>query len=356
MKLTIESTALCKALGAVIKAVPSKAMLPIYENVMFDVTANGMTLTATDGNMMLQCSAGCESDGEGKFLIGAKTLYDYIAKMPMTMATITTTESVAELTWEKGKSSFPCLDTKDWPDLGEDIKEESRIDFAELKGAVTHVFPSLSNDDLRPVMTGICLDNSEGEYAVASDGHALSAAPLTIDLKERYIMPPTLASAIRAMNAQGECTLSVSASRMGIEIGDVKMSARLIEGKYPNWRQVFPKEKSRTLKVSRQALIGAIDRVSVCASKVSYAVVLDFNPFSMELKSEDLDFSISARESIMDFALEGEGMSICFNGSFLRSVLSSMTCDEVTLDFIDDSHAVVFTGDGTKNLLMPVKL
>jgi DNA polymerase-3 subunit beta len=230
--------------------------------------------------------------------------------------------------------------------------------FAE---AVSQVGRAASRDEARPVLTGVLLEVSrEGVVLVATDSYRLSIRELvaSADAEAKAIVPErALAEAGRAASAdeKGSVELFVDDSQVSFKVGGLMLTSRLIEGEFPNYRQLLPETHESRLEVSRQQLLDAVRRVGLLARDTT-PVRLEFNALGVKLSSSSPDLG-QAVETV-EARYEGEDLTVAFNPQYLADGLTAANGETVRVDVRDGLKPGVVRGDGDEftYLVMPVRL
>ena len=350
--MKIFSKDLLRALQTTAKAVTPKPVLPAYECFRLKVSDGMLGVSSSDGNMTLEACVPCE--GELSVLVPARNLLDYIKALPECEVELEVSGGQLDVKWANGHSSMPSRDISEWPEGDSEEHNDTRVPLQVLKSAILHVINSCGNNELRPVMNGIYFDLDKGHCLVATDGHICATFPFDVE-GESFIMPACLASFIKDIDCkEEEAVIGAGRGIIQFTCGNITAKARKVEGRYPNYQGVFPQSSPNSLTIDRRSLIGALRRVSVCASKTLPSIKITLGD-KVEIASQDVDFSISAKEKV-EASYDGSPMEIGFNCDILLVMLNQMTSDTIEVGMAENSRAAVFTGDGSRSLLMPVIL
>ena len=372
MRFTLSSSALSSRLSTLSKVINSKNSLAILDCFLFDVKNNTLTITASDSeNVLTTTLALTESDGEGRFAVNNKTILDAVRELPEQPLTIdvNTQEYTIKVVYQNGIYNFTEQNADEYPNVPVmgDNATSLQIPSGVLSDNISRSLFATATEELRPVMNGIYFDLTPDALAiVASDGHKLvrnrnyaikSESPMS------FILPKKPATLLKGILVKDESEVLVRFDERNAEVrfGDSVLMCRLIEGRYPNYNSVIPQDNPNQLTIDRKVLIGALRRVLPFASESSQLVRLHLEPGLLEVSSEDIDFSTSAKEQIAcDYA--GSTMNIGFKGPSLSEILNNLTSDEVELLLADPSRpCLVMPAQQPENedvlmLIMPMLL
>lgn len=371
MKFNVSSTTLCSRLQTISRVQSSKNALPILDCILFDVSDNTLTLTASDSETTIVTSIDVtDVEGSGKIAIEAKQLITSIkeiSEQPIVFSVNQDTYQI-EITYQNGKYNLVGQNGDEFPVLGAVEGIHSAVFQASTlcNGIIRSLFAT-ADDELRPQMNGIYFDlTPEYSTLVASDGHKLVRNRiLSVHSSEpcAFILPKKPSAMLKTIlpKEQGDAEIRFDDRNAEIVLANFKISCRLIEGRYPNYNSVIPQDNPFRVTVDRLSFIAALRRVSVFASASSSLIKLQLDNNNLTVSAQDMDFSTSAEEHIIcDYA--GMAMSIGFNGPFLLDVLNSITSSEVVLELADPSRAgVIVPAEQEEDedlimLLMPMML
>ena len=372
MKFIVSSAALYSHLQAVSRVINSKNALPILDCFLFNLENDVLSITVSDSETTMDTSIKViESESDGKIAITARTLLDALKEIPEQPLTFSVDSSTLEVTvtYQNGQYSLMGQDADEYPQaasLSEDaVKLDMEVD-SLLTGINRTVFAT-ADDELRPVMNGVYFDiTTENLTMVASDGHKLVRCQV-LDSKGNdraaFILPKKPANLLKSIlpKEQGQVSIAFDERNAIFTLGNYRMICRLIEGRYPNYNSVIPKDNPYKVTVDRVLLIGALRRVSIFSSQASSLVKLKLEENKINISAQDIDFSTSAEESLTCQYGDAE-MSIGFKSTFLIDILSNISSDEVVIELADPSRAGVIIpveqddNEELLTLLMPMML
>ena len=348
MRFTLSSSALSSRLSTLSKVINSKNSLAILDCFLFDVTNNTLTITASDSeNVLTTKLALTESDGEGHFAVNNKTILDAVRELPEQPLTIDvdTQNYTVKVVYQNGIYNFTAQNADEYPNVPvmSDGATTLQMPSSVLSDNISRSLFATATEELRPVMNGIYFDLTADALAiVASDGHKLVRNrnySIKSEVPTAFILPKKPATLLKSVLVKDESDVVVRFDERNAEVrfGDSVLMCRLIEGRYPNYNSVIPQNNPNQLSIDRKVLIGALRRVLPFASESSQLVRLHLEPGMLEVSSEDIDFSTSAKEQITcDYT--GSTMNIGFKGPSLNEILNNLTSDEVELQLADPSR------------------
>jgi len=374
MKFVVSSTELLGHLQAISRVISSKNTLPILDNFLFNLSGNDLEITASDLESTLITRMKLENtEGDGMIALPARILLDTLREFsvqPLTFDINLETMAVV-ISSENGKFNVMGLNGIDFPALPV-IKKDKKFDFsinAEIMLAgINKTLFATADDELRPVMGGIFIEASPEKITfVASDAHKLVRYQRTdahSDDNASFILPKKPASLLRNIlpREEGPFTVEFDDKNAFFNLNEYKVVCRLVEGNYPNYNSVIPKNNPRKITIDRVEFYNTLKRVSVFSNQASNLVKLQLKGNQAMVSAQDIDFSISAYERIK-CQYEGEEIEIGFKSVFLLEILANITSQDVMIELADPTRAGLFLPAGTENesedllmLLMPMMI
>lgn len=400
-KITIDQKGLKNALAVLATVVPSKSSMPILGDVLlsYDEKKSTFALTASDGEKWLTIE--CEQKGE-RFVnmidddrkdafrgvcLNFKDLREAIALLPtgqLLTATFDDASHVMKVDYQIGMFSMPWEECVEYP-AAPKVAEQGSVD-AVLKAtlATAQLLPwmkqarcCVASDVLRPVMEAVCLDvNHEGVTVVSSDGHTLYKKVLYIgtgwlaygnfaaDGSAKVLVPKGVLQTLDAAYSQTEeVTLTVDTQRMEWQSEGISLVCRLIEGHYPNYNSVIPKDNPYVVEIDGRSLSGALRRLSLFSNEASNMAVLERDGDKLLIRAEDINYSKKGQEHVAmnngDTTMP-DGYKIGVKISRMVELLGLVSTDTAVLYFGEPTKAALIKEE-TKNqdltlLIMPMAL
>lgn len=342
MKFMVSSGELQKALQTVSGVISSSQSRPILENYLFELNGETLKITASDGETTLITELEVRSDDSGKIAVPAKTFQDFVktyGEQPLTLSVRENAEGTGqqlEILDEKDNFSVALDNANDYPEIPEfDASQSVKLPAGVLAEALSNTLFATSNDSLRPVMTGVLFQFKEDEANfVSTDSHRLVVYKRT-DLKGEpmeFIMPKKPLNIFKNVlaNSNDDVRIEFNENMAKFSFGNNTWICRLIDGKYPNYSAVIPKENPNLLTINRSLLLNAIRRASIMSNKSTNQVRFKLSGNILHLHAEDTEFANKADMQIpCDYS--GEDINIGFSSKFLTEMLSVLGSEDITM-------------------------
>ncbi len=353
MKFIISSSELLAYLQSLNKVVPSRSIVPLVENFLFDISHDGLKITATDLETTLIAKIELDNiEGEGKVAIEAKRLLDILkefAQQPLTFE-INPEKSEVLIRTESGKYSIPGnFLVEEFPEPAE-INPELANSFAVmaevLRKGISSTFFAISDDDLRPVMNGIFMEvKTDNLTFVASDSHKLVRYRRTdfqAEKESSFILAKKPADLLKNILTKIDEDVKVDFDNKNavFQMPNYKVVCRLIEGNFPDYEAVMPKNNDKVVSIDKANFYNTIKRVSLFANEASKLVKFYFRNNEVDISAQDIDFSISAFEKI-NCLYDNDPIKIGFKSSFLIDILQNTDTDEISMSMSDPKRAAL---------------
>jgi len=361
VKFRCDRDALSDALQTVQRGVSSRPGIPALTGVLIDAADGRLTLTTTDLEVSARLATDAQVSEPGVALVPARLLGDTVKSLSDAPVDVETDQSQAHIRCAAYEGTLRLLPAEDFPGLQEPSGTKITAEAGGFAEAVHQVARGASRDEARPVLTGVLIEVSrEGVVMVATDSYRLAVRELvaTADGEGRAIVPErALSEAGRAAAADEKATLEiyVDESQVAFRIGELTLTSRLIEGEFPNYRQLLPDQHESRLTISRQQLLDAVSRVGLLARDTT-PVRLEFNALGVKLSSSSPDLG-QAVETV-EARYEGDDLTVAFNPQYLADGLRAAVGESVRLDVRDGLKPGVVRGDSDEftYLVMPVRL
>lgn len=351
MKFTLSSSTLSNKLGILSKVIMSKNAMPILDGFLFEVSDGLLSLTASDNENVIKSTCQLiDSDGNGRFVVNSHTILDAVKELPEQPLTfeVDMLEYKIKVYYQNGYYNFTVQNADEYPQTQPMPMDVTTITFDSnvLLSNVSRTLFATASEELRPVMNGIYFDiTPEFTSIVASDGSKLvrnRCFAVKNDTASAFILPKKPATLLKNVLSKdgGDVVIKFNDRNAMISFSDGVLICRLIEGRYPNYNSVIPKDNPNHLQIDRKVLISALRRVMPFASESSELVKLQISSGQIVISSEDIDFATSAQEALMcDY--DGTSMSIGFKGPALLEILNNIESNDVVIELADPSRAGV---------------
>lgn len=363
MKFKCDREALSEALQTVQRGVSSRPGLPALTGVLIDAGEGGtLTLTTTDLEVSAQLTIDVQVQDSGRALAPARLLSDIVKSLGDSPVEVEADErSQAWVRSGAYEGNLRLLPVEDFPALQAPSGTSVTVDAARFAESVSQVGRAASKDEARPILTGVLLEISrEGITMAATDSYRLAVRELTATAsgEAKAVVPErALGEAGRAASSdeKGQVELTVDESQVSFAVGSLRLTSRLIEGEFPNFRQLLPEGYENRLTMPRQQLMDAVKRVGLLARDNS-PVRLEFNQLGVRLASQSPD--VGKAVEAVEARYEGEELTVAFNPHYLADGLAAATGENVRLEVRDGLKPGVVRGDNDEYtyLVMPVRI
>lgn len=371
MKFIVSSSQLLKQLQGVSGVLNTSNTLPILDNFLFEVSENELIVSASDLETTMTTKVpNTEASETGNIAIPAKLLMDTLktfSDQPLTFLVDKNTNGI-EIGSDNGKYKLAGQNGDEFPKTPQmESPSSTTLKASVLAEAINKTLFATGNDELRPIMSGVfCELSSEGCTFVATDAHKLVKyvrTDATSDSTASFILPKKPLTLLKNTLVSGsDVKIEYNDTNAYFSFDNVELVCRLIDGKYPNYEAVIPKENPNVLTVDRVAFYNAIRRVAIFANKTTHQIRLKVAGTELSISSEDLDFSNEANERLSCQYI-GEDMEIGFNSRFLMEMVNNLNAEQVNLEMSASNRAgILIPQDGQEDgeqilmLVMPVML
>jgi len=367
MKFTITRERLHEGLVAVAASVPTKTTLPVLSNILLEAVADGIRLSGTDLDIAVSTLVPAEVEVQGAVTIPARKLVEIVRELPSAAIRIGSSgEQRVDL--ECGRSRFRLLGIprEEFPNFPPVSFEDSwTVTSSDLQKLINHVSFASSTEESRPILNGVLWElRQDIMRMVATNGHRLARmdVPVTGGASAAIlIVPPKALEQVRRLfGPADEIEIARSDNHLGFRTGSTVVFTRLIEGPYPNYEQVIPKDNDRSCTVEKDSLAAALRRVGVVASDQTHRVRLQFSGGTLKLSVSTPDLGEAQDEIAVTF--DGDPLEIGFNANYLLEILKFMPTDEVRMTFKAPERAATVEPVGWDDpaaymcLVMPLRL
>lgn len=369
MRFVVSSAQLLKNLQKISGVISTNTVLPILEDFLFDIEKNNLTITATDLDTTMSVSMDIESKEKFKVAIPARILLDSLKALPEQPITIAVDESTngIEITTDNGKYKLSGENSADFPkEPTADGVAEVKLASSVLNKGVSKTLFAVSNDELRPAMTGVFFQlDDNGITFVATDAHKLVKFNRS-DIKggnASFIVPKKALNLLKAVvpNNETEVSVQFNKSNAFFSFENIQLICRLIDAKYPDYNAVIPKENPNLLSIQKDDFYASLRRTSIFSNKTTHQVVLKMSGAELTVSAQDLDFSNEASEKLgCDY--QGNAMEIGFNAKFLLEMLGALDSSDINIELSTPNRAGIIRptekeeSEDLLMLVMPVML
>src|SRR6476469_5980291 len=346
MKFIASSSALLKQLQHISGVINANTVLPILEDFLFEVEKNKLTVVATDLETVMRIQMDIEAKDSGKVCIPARILMDSLKNIADQPLTFTIEKNFGiEITSDNGKYKVMGENPDNFPkEPSADDTNSFTMSSSALVTAINKTLFAVSNDDLRPAMTGVFFElNKDYLQCVATDAHRLvryRRTDVKCPRKDSFIVPRKPLNLLKSALPDNEDEISVSynSNHLFVKHGTTQMSCRLIDARFPDYKVVIPTDNPYKMVVTKPDFQSALRRVSVFSNKSTNQVALNISGSELQLAAQDVDFSFEGNER-MKCQYNGEDITIAFNARFLIEMLNAVDGNEVRLELATPTKA-----------------
>ena len=370
MKFIVSSTTLLKQLQVLGGVINTSNTLPILDNFLFELKDSKLTVSASDLETTMSSTLHVEADEDGSIALPARILLDTLKTFPEQPLTFVVEDNhTVEISSSHGKYAVAYAEGSEFPkSVNLDDPSSTAMIGDVLATAISKTIFAAGNDDLRPVMSGVFFQfSTEGLTFVATDAHKLvkySRSDVSASQVAEFIMPKKPLNLLKGILAgsEDEVLIEYNDSNAKFTFNNTQLVCRLIDGKYPNYEAVIPKENPNKLLIDRGQFLSSVRRVSIFSNKTTHQIRLKIAGAELNISAEDIDFSNKAEERLScDY--QGDDMQIGFNSRFLTEMLNNLSSDNVQLEMSLPNRAGILTpadgldeGEQIIMLVMPVML
>lgn len=363
MKINCTKENLLKAISQVQGAVSPKTTLPILSNVLLEAKAKALTLTTTDLDIGIQYTVPVEVIEPGATTMPARRLFGIIRELPGVDINISIDSNhIAVITCGSSYFKIVGLSKDEFPKLPE-FPETKALELPQalLKEMISKTSYAISHDESRHVLNGLYLFlKSNKAIMVATDGRRLALVEKHMDLPkgsemDTIIPAKTVSELMKLLLDEGSVDIVLAKNQIAFKIPNCMLVSRLIEGRFPNYKQVIPEVLENKITISREELLSAVKRSALVTSDRSNSIKLNFISNQLIITANTPDVGES-RESL-GIVYKGKDIDIAFNPSFIMDVLKNLDTDEVLFEVTDGTNpGIIRTGSEFLYVIMPMRL
>lgn len=375
MRVACLQEQLQRALNRVGRAVSTRTALPVLSNVLIATDNGRLRVAATNLDIGVTTWIDADIESEGRITVDSRLLGEFVNTLPAGNVSLTTDEDRVSLTVQSGrdKASINGIDAEDFPVIPS-VTDENRfteIDAQTLRETISLVEFSAASDDSRPVLAGVLTRMEGNTLTLASaDGFRMSVASHEMDHaieeKQEFIVPARsfreLSRLVSDADEPIQLAITPNRSQVLARVGDTEWVSRLIDGTFPDVRQIVPKETATRVDIGRETLLNAVRRAGYFARDNNDVVFLTVQPGEDELAPGNVEISANAAErgnsqSYVDASVTGSELRVAFNGKYLTDVLGVLRGGQVTIGLNGANAAGIVRGNGQDDythVIMPM--
>ncbi|HET8655668.1 MAG TPA: DNA polymerase III subunit beta [Longimicrobiaceae bacterium] len=366
MKFTITREKLQEGLAAVAGSIPTRTTLPVLSNLLLETEDDAVRLSGTDLDTAVSVRVPAEVEEGGAITAPARKLQEIARELPPAPASIATQGDAIVLTGGRSRFRLNGLPRDEFPTFPAVSFEEAwQLTGKELNQLITHVSFAVSTEETRPILNGVLWELRENEMRmVATNGHRLAKMTLPREggggTGDLIVHPRALAQVQKLFSPEDQVEVGRSENHLGFRGEGVQIYTRLIEGPYPNYEQVIPKDNDKSMIADKAALNAAIRRMAIVASDQTHRIRLSLGGPVLKFSVQTPDLGEASEELPVEY--EGEPLEIGFNANYLLELLRYMPSDEVKMSFKAPERAATMQPVGNEDtpdfvcLVMPLRL
>jgi len=362
MKFKVEKNTLINAIQTVQNVISTKSTLPILSNILIETQQKGISLTATDLDIGITCVIPVDIQEPGKITIPAKRFSDIIKEFPLDTVNVTTKKNnLMIIDSDMCQFKIMGLGGEEFPRLPEfKDKKATKLEQATLKDMLSLTSFAVSLDETRYILNGTLFKISKGLLTlVSTDGKRLAVAERKLagevegDLQ--MIVPiKTIHELNRNLKEDGELSLVVGANQALFDLGGVVLISRLIEGEFPDYKQVVPPASENKLRVVRNQFLLAVKRAALLATPDYQGVKLEVFKNKLVISKSTPDVGESREELAVEY--QGKELVIGFNPAYLIDILKNLNEETISLELTDSEKPGVIRTSGYIYIVLPMRL
>ncbi len=365
MRLTITRQNLQRGLAAVSASIPGKTTLPVLSNVLIESDDHSLWISGTDLDVSIRVRVPAEVAQGGAITAPGRKLLELTRELPDQPVELQARGHQLEIGCGNSRFKLNGLPSEEFPSLpAMDFEEGWRVSEQALRQLIRATAFAVSTEESRPILNGVYWDLGDRMTMVATNGHRLAkmevaAAGGAEGAAGSFIVPPAgLAHVERLFDGDGEIEVGRGGNHLGFRSVNQEVYTRLIEGRYPNYEQVIPKDNDKVARVDKEAMEAAVRRMAVLASDQTHRIRMSFESDRVHLDVMTPDLGEAHDELELDY--EGEALRIGFNANYLIEVLRNMPAGDVRVAFkTAERAATVVPADSDLEylcLVMPLRL
>jgi len=352
MRFNVHGKTLQQQIAAVSKVINAKNALSILDNFLLEVKEGALYITGSDQETVMTAKLEITNlENDGRIAVNAKRLMEVVKEVsnfPISFV-VDDAQGSIDLQFPGGHFEFMGVDAAEYPQSfdTDELTVEMTVPAQVIQKGLDYTLFAISTETIRPMMTGVYWDFHENDITfVGSDTHKLVRyinSEYKPNRETSFILPGKPAGILRSLiNKDTETVIIRKDEKSAIfTFGDFRLGCRFVKGAYPNYNRVIPVDNPNELTVDRQVLLSAMRRVSLFASKASSLVKMTMDNNSLNLDSQDLDYSTKANETVI-CSYDGNPLSIGFNAVYMVEVLNNLPGDNIVVKLSDPGRPGLF--------------
>ena len=365
MKFSAARETLLKPLQTVVGVVERRQTMPILSNVLLSTQGSKLSITATDLEVEMVAEAEVKADGSGDITVPGRKLHDIFRALPEGVA-VECTLSGDRLTIKAGRSRFTLstLRAADFPTIDEiGAKQTLRLNKADLRRLVEKTHFSMAQQDVRYYLNGLLLETDKKRLrAVATDGHRLALSEVDLlgaaTRDEQLIVPRKgVLELSRLLDGDGEVQVALGANHIRVQLDGVRLTSKLIDGRFPEYSRVVPAQPKNTIKADRNLFRQALQRTAILSNEKYRGVRLSLSNGQLLIQAHNPEQEEAEDQIEVDY--KGDALEIGFNVTYLLDALAAVETASVEIGLTDSNSSCLIRAPGNANVryvVMPMRL
>jgi DNA polymerase-3 subunit beta len=362
MKLQVTQENLNRALAAVARVANSRGTLPILANVLIKTSNNRLSLSATNLDIAITHHIGAKISQEGSITVPARLMQDFVSSLPEGVIELKLESTKLHITTNKYNSTVNGVAADDFPVMpaitsGQNWSVKSTL----FKKALQQVVFAASNDEARPVLTGVLIQANENKLVMAAtDSYRLAEKQLGVSKQAVNLLVPATAMSdlLRVLSDENdEVKITHDEQQVLFKTGDAELVARLVEGKYPDYRKLIPNSFSSEATLKKADLTNITKVSSLFARENAGSVTIELDEKAKQLSIRSIASQLGENTATADAKIKGSG-SITLNSRYLLDALGSLDGEDVTFGFNGKLEPTMLRDpaqDDYRHIIMPLK-
>lgn len=368
MQFVCDREQLVQAIGTVERAVPTRDVEESLKGILIDADSDGLQLTGFDLELGIECTTAADVQRAGAVIVDARLFGQLVRKLPGEQVHFSYEQGAGSATVRSGRAQFTIStrDAADFRQLPAAVGDVVwTIEQATLKDMIRQTAFAAAVDDHRAHFNGVLFEVEDDQLSlVATDTNRLAfrRGRLAESVAEPHgvIVPARAAQEVARIipaDAEGNVELLLTENQISFRLGSVRVVSRLLEGRFPNYRQVLPHDQPVSIVVSRSALASAVERASILSRTGPAIVVLEVQEQTLTLRARETD--VGQSEEQLDIVQEGEDGANSYQARFILDVLRAFDGEQLRITFAEGDVPASLKpvdGDDYVCLVMPVRL
>lgn len=363
MKFNMQTEDLCSGVLSVIKALPVRSAMPVLDGVLIEATKEGLHLTCSDLMFQKECFLPANVEEEGKCILKGKFLAEILRKLPNEPLYAELEGLILKIRSGRVRQRLQCIEFDEYPIMrakGDVV--DIKVNAEQLRNMIEHTVFAVSQDDSRPVLTGALIEaNADLLTFVATDSFQFAMTSLhtqNSDVEKRTIVQGKVLNELAKMAEETEkdVTVSLTQTHLTVQVNDTRLTARLLDGNYIDYKRIIPKECKTRVLVDTAELLTITDRAQLIAREGNNSILMHFEGSTLTVSAESF---VGRSEDTMEVSIVGDPIDIAFNPKYVINILRSVTDETVYLEFNSPISPCVIRpvqGDAYLYLIVPMRV